>query len=175
VLQPLSPGRRLSPRSRHDRAPGRGDRVPLELLVGKEVEVPHQDVDLASADEVEMLVAEQRGELVVAHRGGVRESLFDEAVRAEPVGRPPVKLPHRLRSGGPELDTQELAEEMVVAVPVPTTVERYEEQVRSLEVRKASPGIRRTENGVARLRREPVEDGRSQQEVPLVVVNSLQH
>jgi hypothetical protein len=135
----------------------------------------HQDVDLAAADEGEVLRAEQHCELVMAHRGGVLQCLFDEAVGVEPVGRQPVELLHDLGSCARELDPQELAEQMVVAVPLAPAVEGDEEEVRPLEVGEHSLRVRRAEHRVAGPCREPVEDGRSQQEVPLLVLDGLEH
>jgi hypothetical protein len=116
-------------------------RVTRELVVGEDVERPCEDVDLAGADEIEVFRGEQAAQLVLADRCGVREGLLDQSVGVEPLGGQAMELGHDLRARARELETQQLAEEVVVAVPVPrpsrATRKRFERS-RSASTRSAS-------------------------------------
>ena len=56
-----------------------------------------------------------------------------EAVRSAPVRRAAAQVAHEVGRLAPELREQQLAEEVVEAVPLPLPVERHEERVRPLQ------------------------------------------
>ena len=76
----------------------------------------------------------------------------------------------RRRSSGaalaPELQLQKLAEQMVIAIPLPARVQGDQEHVRVRELREHRGRVLAAENGVAQLRREPSQHRGAQQEVP---------
>ena len=59
-----------------DRSGGCEHRRPLELLVGKLVQEDHESIELAAADQREVLGLQQLRELGVADRCRVREGLL---------------------------------------------------------------------------------------------------
>ena len=71
---------------------------------------------------------------VVACGIGVLERLLDEPFGAIPRGRPAVEPEHSGRIRAQELHPEQLAEEVVVAVPPAAPVERHEEEVRPREL-----------------------------------------
>jgi hypothetical protein len=143
---------RLALGSGHDRSRRRRHRVSFELVVAQQVEISREEVDLAGADEPEVLVGEDFGELVVAERRGVRQRFFDQAVGVEPLPSGPVKPRHDLRVRARQLDLQQLPKEVVVAVPLPSSVESDEEEVGALEIAEQSSRILHAEDGLARPR-----------------------
>jgi len=70
----------------------------------------------------------------------------------EPLGSSPVKPRHDLRVRARQLDLQQLPKEVVVAVPLPSSVESHEEEVGALEIAEQSSRILHAENGLARPR-----------------------
>src|SRR5206468_9246861 len=94
------------------------DRMSGELLLRQTLEPDHERVQRAVADQSPVLRREDPRELVViARRRRLRKCLFDEPVGEKPLGRAPVELADALGARGLELDTKQLAEEVVVAVP----------------------------------------------------------
>ena len=94
----------------------------------------HQSVELAGTEKREVLGRQQLRELGVADRGRVRERLLEQPVSQEPLRGSPVKLRHGFRTRSGKLDPQKLAEQVVVAIPDPTRIERDQEQVRPLDL-----------------------------------------
>ena len=101
--------------------------------------------------------------LGVPSGGGVLDRVLDEPVRATPSRRAAAQLAGCL---APELELQKLAEQMVVAIPLPAGVQRDQEHVRAREVRKHRSRVLAPEDRVAQLGREPPEHRGAHQEVP---------
>ena len=86
-----------------------------------------------------MLVAEDLGDQRgVADGRRVLERVVEPAVLATPLARRRVQPRRGSRLDGRELELQQLAEEVVVAIPLAVGVERDEEAVLALE--PAEPG-----------------------------------
>ena len=85
---------------------------------------------------------------------------------AVPGARPPVQHLNMLGLGEPELVAQELAKEMVVAVPLALRVEGDKEEVRALELAQHEHRAGSVGDGVAEGGREPLEHGSMEQETP---------
>ena len=100
--------------------------------------------------------------LCVAGSGGVLDRLLDEPVRVTPSRRAAAQL-----AGGlaPELELQNLAEQMVVAIPLPAGVERDQEHIRVREVRQHRSRVLASENRVAQLGCEAPQHRGAHQEV----------
>ena len=110
-----------------------------------------------------------------ADRGRVRERLLEQPVGQEPRRGSPVKLRHGLRTGSGKLDPQKLPEQVVVAIPDPTRIERDQKQVRPLDLGQNASGALGTQHGVAKLRGKTVQNRRSEQKAPRLVLDSVQH
>src|SRR6185295_5664045 len=63
-----------------------------------------------------------------------------------------------------KLVSQELAEEMVIAIPLAPRVERYEEEIRALDPLEQLDRVGALRDGIAERPREPVENGCPEQE-----------
>jgi hypothetical protein len=103
--------------------------------------------------------------VVVAGGDRVPDGVVGVSLGQEPPGRPSVQRRDRLGPGAFELQPQQLAEEVVVAVPLASIVQRHEEEVRALYLlkhpaRRPLPG-----HGVAQRRGQPVEDRRAEEKV----------
>ncbi|HVL06028.1 MAG TPA: hypothetical protein VM388_08570 [Acidimicrobiales bacterium] len=117
---------------------------------------------------------EVRGPLEVVGRHGVADRFRSLAVQLEPVGGPPVERPDVLGSLLRQPRSQHVTEEVVVAVPVPAVVERYEEQVRLLErLQHGLPAVLAGQR-VAQCAGQSGEDRGLQQEIPDLLGLSLQ-
>ena len=86
------------------------------------------------------------------------------SVRLIPVGGPLVQRPDDVGFGAAQLPEQELAEQAVIAVPLPPPVERSQEQAVCLGTAQLCGRGRRPEHRLAKRARELVEDGRPPQE-----------
>ena len=75
----------------------------------------------------------------------------------------------------PELELQEVGEQVVVPVPLASRIERNEEQVASLNLAQHRRGIAPAEDGVAKRRRESVEYRCAQQELSVVGIEGVEH
>jgi hypothetical protein len=74
-----------------------------------------------------------------------------------------------------ETRAQHVGEEVVVPVPVPAIVERYDEEVRPVELLEHRLAARRAGDGIAQGTGEPVEDTGVQEEVANVVGLAVEH
>ena len=74
-----------------------------------------------------------------------------------------------------ELRTQEIAEQMVVAIPLAVIVERDDEGIGTREVLKRTSRVRCAEHCIAQGRRHVIEDRRPEQETLEMVRLSLEH
>ena len=94
------------------------------------------------------------------------QRLIHEVVGTQPVGRSDVKIGHIARGpGGIERATQEIAEQVVVAKPLPVLVERDHEEIQVFQPIQHRPpldGVRNplTYDRTAKRSRQPVEDRR---------------
>ena len=64
---------------------------------------------------------------------------------------------------------------MVVAIPDPTRIERDQEQVRALDLGQNASSVLRTQHGVAERRGKAIENRRSEQEAPRLILESVEH
>ena len=79
------------------------------------------------------------------------------------------------RIGQPQLVAEQLGEEVVVAVPLASGVERHEKEVRGLDGPQHRGGAFAASHGIAEPGVEAVEHRRSQQKVSEIVVLPSQH
>jgi len=79
-----------------------------------------------------------------------------------------VELWDHVGFGAAELVEQQVAEEVVVAVPLTGGVEGLQEEVRALQFLEQAVRADRVDDGVAQRARQPVEDRRVQEEAPNV-------
>ena len=99
---------------------------------------------------------------------GVAEGLEVEAVVLVPQARPGVELVHdRVGLGLSKPLAQQVAKEVVVAIPVTLAVERNDEQVRALEMLQRLLARRGgvQGHGIAQGSAQPIEDRRAEQEL----------
>ena len=133
-------------------------------LGGKPAHPPKELPEPAAPNELEVPLDQQLGHhLRVAGSGGVLDRLLREPVRATPSRRAAAQL---ARGVAPELELQNLAEQMVVAIPLPAGVERDQEHVRAREVREHRNRVLAPENRVAQLGGEAPQHRGAHQEVP---------
>jgi hypothetical protein len=95
----------------------------------------------------------------------VRDRLLRGAVLAVPGRGAAVQLGHQFRGRTDELVPQQLREEVVVAVPLASLVERHQEQVGALDTLELLRGVPIARHGVAQRRAEPLQDRGAQQEL----------
>ena len=86
---------------------------------------------------------------------GVPDRLDDVAVLRVPPRPPPGAAPRPLRVGAPQLEPQEVGEQVVVAEPRPLGVERDDERVRVLQVLQDALRARAAGQDVGKRRRSP--------------------
>ena len=92
--------------------------------------------------------------------------------RSTPGRRAPTQLGRGL---APELELQKLAEQMVIAVPLPVRVERDQEHVRARELFEHRGRVLAAEDRVAQIGREPSQHRGAQQKVPGLGCERRQH
>ena len=95
---------------------------------------------------------------------GMIDRRLRHAMTLEPVRRPNVQLGNQRRLRSPELGGEQLAEEVVVAIPLPTRVERDEQEVRRLQRLEDLGRSRGTEHRVAHRRGKAIEERGSSEE-----------
>ena len=81
----------------------------------------------------------------------------------------PIRCPcqvygHQLRVAPLELRPEEIAEEMVIAIPPATIVERDDERIGTREILQRTSRVVDAEHRIAQRRRHPIEDRRPEQE-----------
>ena len=111
----------------------------------------------------------------VARRLGVPDGLGRLAVPGEPLRGPPVQHRHFFRSPAPQLQPQQIREQVVVAEPGPPGVERYHERVRVLQVQQDRFRARAAGQQVGQLAVDPVEQRGAQQQILDVGRLAVQH
>ena len=89
-------------------------------------------------------------------------------VRLAPIGRTSEQTRHEIRLDSLELRTQQLLEEMVVAIPLPSPVQRHQEQVGTRQRFQHRRGAAPLEDRVAERTRHGLENGGPRQEAELV-------
>ena len=111
----------------------------------------------------------------IAARVRVGERLVRPAVPLAPARRARQVHGEQLRMVALELAPEEIAEQVVVAVPLAAIVERDDERVRACEGVERIGCAARGEHRIAQGRRHPVEDRRREQEPLELVRLVLQH
>jgi hypothetical protein len=94
-----------------------------------------------------------------AASNGVMDGVLDVAGLAEPSSRPLVQNRDDIPIAVGQLQSQELGEQVVIAVPAAIVIERDEELVAVFDLGQDSRRVVRTENRIAQRCRESVEDG----------------
>ena len=134
-----------------------------EQLGGKPAHPTKELPEPPAPDEVKVPLDQQPGHhLRVAGSGGVLDRLLHEPVCATPSRRTAAQLARGL---APELELQNLTEQMVVAIPLPARVERDQEHIRAREVREHRNRVLAPENRVAQVRCEAPKHRRAHEEV----------
>ena len=108
---------------------------------------------------------EGRGPVEVPGRQGVSDGRVDQVVLLAPGAGAPVQQRHEVGLLGQQARPQHVGEQLVVAVPLATVVERHEEEVGAVEVVQHPGCVVGADDGVAQGAAEPVEHRRAQQEV----------
>ena len=146
--------------------------VPIVLDLGVLLEARDPLEELLVAAVVVQVRSDRLDELGhvsgVCPRAGVAKSPLGLAVRLEPGSRQPFEVTRERRLLLLELVPQLLANRVVVAEPLPVTVERDQDHLRALEAREHADGIGALEDGVAERRREAGEDRRPARERALL-------
>ena len=105
----------------------------------------------------------------------VGERLARRAVPLAPICCPLQVHGQQLRVAPLELRTEEIAEQMVVAIPLAVIVERDDEGIGTREVLKRSSRVVYAEHCIAQGRRHVIEDRRPEQETLEMVRLAVQH
>ena len=111
---------------------------------------------------------EPRNSVDVAGRLRIADRGLRLLVRLAPVGGTREQLRHEIRLQSLELRTEQLSEEMVVAIPLPGTVERHQEQVGARQRFQHRRGAALLEDRVTQRTRHGLEDGGPSQEAKLL-------
>ena len=101
--------------------------------------------------------------------------LVPVALRAEPLGRPAVHGECELRVALEQSVSEHVREQLVVAVPLAAVVERYQEEVGSLELDQHLGGALPAGSCVAERPRHRVEDRRLEQELVSLLVERVEN
>ena len=151
-----------SPRQRAPPGSKDGERGVLhELVVAEPPEPLLQRLQAAVVVERRTKGVDQAGDGVrLARCLPVADRLLGQIVGDAPGHRTSVERRHHLRLGPLELVPEELAEEVVVAVPLAPPVERHDEAVCALERLERVRRPRRLEHGVAESAAHPLQDRR---------------
>jgi hypothetical protein len=105
----------------------------------------------------------------------IDERLVRRSVQLAPTRRPPPVQGEQLRVATIELPPQEIAEQMVVAVPLAVIVDRHDEGVRPSEGLERRGRVGRAEHRIAQGRRHALEDRCPEQEALEMLGLALQH
>ena len=111
-----------------------------------------------------LLLHQSRHPVDVAGLLGVADRILRLPVRLAPRARAREQLRHEVWLGPLELGTQQLPEEVVVAVPRPVAVQREQEHVRARERLQDRGGAALLEHRVAEGSRQPLEHRGPRQE-----------
>ena len=144
-----------------------GDRrIPLHRLLTLEPLHPSQDgVDAAAGPHRLHHLQDQPRHLVgVAGGLGVVDGRLLQPVGLAPGRGPPVQLRDQLGLAPPELGTEQVAEQVVVAVPLPSAVERDQEEIGPGERLQHRGRAGRVQDRVAQRAAHPVQHGRPGEE-----------
>ena len=144
-----------------------GDRrVVLDQPVRLEPVHPAQHGVRASAgpDRVGDLQDEPGDTIGVAGALGVVDRVLRRPVGLEPCRRAHVELAGSARFLPAQLRQQQLAQQVVVAVPLAAPVERHDEEVAALQLFQQRARSRRVERGIAQRATHPLEHGGTRQE-----------
>ena len=162
--QPLN----LDLRAREQRRgyrPARRQRRVLEEQLGRKPAHPAKKLRQPPApDELAIVLDEHLGHrLGVPSGGGILDRVLDEPLLTAPSRRAAAQ---RSRVLAPELELQKLAEQMVIAIPLPACVQGDQEHVRARELREHRGRVLAAEDRVAQLGGEPIQNRGAHQEVP---------
>ena len=113
-----------------------------------------------------MLGDQVGGSVEVARGGAMVDRLVHGAGLQIPAGRAAMQLRQLARRAQGQLVLEELAEEVVVAIPLAAAVQGHQEEVRPLELGQGAPRVGRARHRVAQGPREPPQDRGAQQEQP---------
>ena len=125
---------------------------------------PDGVVSSTRPDGIAELHQEARRRVSVAGGLGVIDGVLGHPVRLAPRRGAAVKLRDRLRITSPQLRHEQLAEQLVVPVPLPAAVEGNHQQVAALQPLEECGRSRDAEDGVAERTAHPVENRRVGQE-----------
>src|SRR5882672_7684992 len=98
------------------------------------------------------------GTVEVTGQNRVMDRLRDVARLEEPPGGPTVQVGDQRRFGDPELPAEQVAEQVVVAVPLPPGVEGEEEQVGALDMSESCFRVDGARDGITQRGAQPFEN-----------------
>ena len=107
------------------------------------------------------------GHIDVPHCDGVLQRLLGQAVPRAPPGGAAPQDRDQLRLPAAQLGQQHVAEQLVVAVPLPVRVQRHQQQVRPRQIRQGRGGPGRVEHRLAQRPAHPLQHRGPGQEHPL--------
>src|SRR5262249_20922301 len=119
---------------------------------------PHRLDAPTSPDGILQLQNQPGYPVVVSGRLCVVDRRLRHGVRLEPHGRTEMKILDQIRLSAPEFCPQQLAQQMVVAVPLTATVERDDEQVPGFQSFEDIPRSLLTQDRIAERPAHPVQD-----------------
>jgi hypothetical protein len=150
--------------------------VARDVAAGEVVHPPRDRFALARVRERQPVIVNQLGRRVeLAGRGQMSDRLGHHPGIEKPTPGSIMELCRASRLSAFELVPQQLAEQVVVAVPLMTWVEGNQEVIHALDPVKHRPAVSRARDGVAQSRTEPVEHARVKQEVPLRLALVTEH
>ena len=114
--------------------------------------------------------------LEIAPRQGMADGLICLAVHCQPIARPAMQRPHPVsRRSLPEPGIQQLAKQVVVAIPLRILVEGDEEQVRRVGLFQQAIAMGAPGHGLAQLPAQAGEDRGLEKEIPDVGRLPVEH
>lgn len=139
--------------------------IPSERRLGDAIRKGRHLTRLHSLDQPPSFLLEERsGPLVIRDRQGVLHRLSKGTVRRVPVAGARMTRLEEPRILEGQLAAQQVPEEVVVAVPLPPTIQRDHEQVLPFEVLEERLAVRDLAHGGGQGGVHPVEDRRSKEE-----------
>src|SRR6266511_2304520 len=137
-------------------------------LAGQAIEPTGHSLALAKLDDepAPVLGDQLRRFREVAGRGSVRDRLVHGALRLVPGSGAAMKLGEERALSARELASQQVAKEVVIAVPLAARVERHQEEVRAVDLLEPQARVFAAGHRIAKRRAQPLEDRRVEQECP---------
>ena len=178
-LRRLERGQRLLAAIEHAERPCPGDgesRISLGVRPGKFLELAEDRHGVVLLERGAPVVQHQRDRALERVAGnGVTHGLVPVALRAEPLGRPSVHGKGELGIALEQLVPEHVREQLVVAIPLPAIVERYQEEVGSLELDQDLGRALPAGGRIAEMSRHRVEDRRLEQELVSLLVERVEN